>query len=332
MTGPALPAGAVVGVTGATGHIGQVLVEHLLRQEVEVRTVARRPLAFPVAGPTTGRLVHTGADVRSPAARRALAGADLVFHLAAQVWEGRGQASREAMRQVNVDGTRNILDAGPGAVVLASSAAVYGAWPDNPLPLTEDHVPRPNPECRYATDKLAAELVCRRWDGRFAVVRLCAVLGPHADVRVARALGGYRLAVPEMSGCPQAGQWMDEGDAAQALLHVGADLLGAGEVAGEVLNAGTPDWLSAPDMARLAGSRPLRAPRGLVVRAAELGRWAHLSPFGADRAALICGPLAISSEKAERLLSWQARLSSAEVFSAALARGWQGARRNRSPA
>ena len=327
-----MPAGAVVGVTGATGHIGQVLVEHLLRQEVEVRTLARRPLAFPATGPTAKRLVHTRADVRTPTARRALAGADLVFHLAAQVWEGRGQASREAMRQVNVDGTRNILDGRPGAVVLVSSAAVYGAWPDNPLPLVEDHVPRPNPECGYAADKLAAERVGRRWDGPLAVVRLCAVLGAHADVRVARSLAGYRLAVPEVSGCPQAGQWMDEGDAVEALVSAGADLLGAATVAGEVLNAGTPDWLSAPDMARLAGSRPLRAPRGLVVGAAELGHWARLSPFGADRAALICGPLAISSEKARRLLSWRARLSSAEVFSAALARGWHGARRNRSPA
>ena len=326
MTGPALPAGAVIGVTGATGHIGQVLVERLLRQDVEVRSVARRPLA-PLGA---RRLSHTCADVRSPEARRALEGTDLVFHLAAQVWEGRGRGAPEAMRQVNVEGARNVLAGAPRALVLASSAVVYGAWPDNPLPLVEDHPARPNPECRYAADKLAAEAACQRSDGRFAIVRLCAVLGPHADVRVARALSGYRLGVPEVSGCPQAAQWMDEGDAAEALLCVGADLLGPGKAAGQVLNAATADWLSAPDMARLAHSRTVRAPRGLVVAAAELGHRARLSPFGADRAVLICGPLALSPEKAKRLVSWQPRLTSAEVFSAALARGSQGGRRNRT--
>ena len=36
------------------------------------------------------------------------------------------------------------------ALVLASSAAVYGAWPDNPLPIDEGHEPHPNVECPYA--------------------------------------------------------------------------------------------------------------------------------------------------------------------------------------
>ena len=302
--------------------------------------------------PSGSRAAHTCADIRSPAARQALEGTDLVFHLAAQVWEGQragaggqGTASeraaagevppgeampgREAMRQVNVSGTSNVLAARPGAVVLASSATVYGAWPDNPLPLFEDHVPRPNPECPYAEHKLAAEQACQDWGGRWVALRLCAVLGPHADLRVARSLAGYRLAVPEVRGCPQATQWIDEADAVDALLAAGRDLLGPGRAAGQVVNIATRDWLGAPDMARLARSRHLKASRGLVMGAAELGRRARLAPFGADRAALICGPLALGPGKALELWSWSASRSSEEVFAAALARGWQGARRNR---
>lgn len=353
-----LPPGAVVGLTGTTGHLGQVLLERLLRQDVEVRSVARRPLVLPRGS----RVAHTCADIRSPAARQALEGTDLVFHLAAQVWEGQsagaggmstangqvasgraaaGEAAAgeatlgrevpggEAMRQVNVSGTSNVLAARPGAVVLASSATVYGAWPDNPLPLSEGHVPRPNPECPYAEHKLAAEQACQDWDGRWVALRLCAVLGPHADVRVARSLAGYRLAVPEVRGSPQATQWIDEADAVDGLLAAGRDLLGPGRAASQVVNIATRDWLGAPDMARLARSRRLRASRGLVMGAAELGRRARFAPFGADRAALICGPLALGSAKALELWSWSASRSSEEVFAAALARGWQGARRNR---
>jgi UDP-glucose 4-epimerase len=331
-----LPAGAVIGVTGATGHIGAVLLERLLRHEqVEVRSVARRPLVLgsAVQPGTSGRLVHTTADVRSEAARRALAGADLVFHLAAQVWLDRHAppwARREAMRSVNVEGTANVLAAGAGAVVLASSAAVYGAWPDNPLPLAETDPARPNPECPYAEDKLAAEQACARQPGLdWVALRICPVLGPHADARVARSLAGYRLAVPEIRGCPQATQWLDEDDVAGVLLRAGADLLGQRTVVGEVINAATDDWVFATDIARVAGSRVVRAPRGLVVGAAELAWRAGLSPFGSDRAALISGPLALSPAKAGRLLSWRPTRTSEQVLAAALRRGWRGAPRNR---
>lgn len=379
MTGPAgavlpsgaaaLPAGAVVAVTGATGQLGQALLERFIclatsageqgassLAGTELRTLSRRPLPRWLAaalqggpassggpqgagvkvtdeearpGPTAAHVVHTCADVRSLAAREAIEGADLVVHLAARIWPGSGVAAREEMRSVNLDGTLNVLAARPKAVVFASSAAVYGAWPDNPLPLGEDWEPRPNAECQYAVDKLLGEQAVAEGVQRWAVLRLCAVLGPHADRRVSRSLAGYRWAVPEVRGCPQALQWLDEADAAEAIWRAGADLLGPGRASGQVLNVATKDWLGAPQMATLASSRVLSAPRRLVLAAAELGRRAGLSPFGADRAALICGPLALSPEKAADLLSWQPSKSSREVFAAALARGWRQAPRNR---
>lgn len=48
-------------------------------------------------------------------------------------------------------------------VVVLSSAMVYGAWPDNPVPLTEEAVLRPNPGCRYAADKAELERLATEW-------------------------------------------------------------------------------------------------------------------------------------------------------------------------
>jgi nucleoside-diphosphate-sugar epimerase len=292
----------------------------------EVRSAARRPVNAPGPG---APVAHVCADLRDEATRRALAGVDVLYHLAAQVWEGRGATARDAMLAVNVDGTRNVLAASPGAVVLASSAAVYGAWPDNPLPLGEADDARPNPECPYAADKLAAEEVCRREAVPWAVVRLAAVLGPHADARVARAVRGYRLIVPAVRGAPQAVQWLDEDDAVEGLLAVGRDLLGAGRAAGQVVNVATTDWLGSADTARLAGSRALVLPRQVLIRASERGRRLGLSPFGADRAALINGPLALSVAKVERLVGWRPTWTSDQVLSAALDRDWRRAPRQR---
>ncbi len=292
-------------------------------------TTGHRPSAEAAPRLLVRRLEHTCADVRSLAAREAIEGADLVFHLAARVWPGGGARAREEMRSINLDGTLNVLAARPRSVVFASSAAVYGAWPDNPLPLEESWEPRPNSECPYALDKLMAEQAVAQGAQRWSLLRLCAVLGPHVDQRVARSLSGYRLAVPEVSGCPQALQWLDEGDAVEALLRAGTDLLGQAGASGQVLNVATMDWLSAPQMASLASSRVLRAPRSVVLAMAELGRRARLSPFGADRAALICGPLALSPARAAQLVAWKPAKSSEEVFATALARGWEGAPLNR---
>jgi nucleoside-diphosphate-sugar epimerase len=233
------------------------------------------------------------------------------------------------MHAANVEGTRNMLLARPGAFVFASSVSVYGAWPDNPLPMDEAHKPRPNLECPYAQQKLASERACAELAGRWVVLRLSAVLGPHADARVARAVRAYRWAVPTVAGAGQALQWLDEADVVEGLLAAGRSLLGDGGLDGQVLNLATDDWLGPGDMAELAHSRVLELPRGVLVRLSELIKRLGVTPFGADRAALIGGPLAVSAAKAHRLLGWQPTKTSAEVLAAALERDWHGSPRNR---
>ena len=48
----------------------------------------------------------------------------------------------ELMYDVDVNGTHNVLEAaaeaGIGQVLVTSSTVAYGAFPDNPVPLTED--------------------------------------------------------------------------------------------------------------------------------------------------------------------------------------------------
>jgi UDP-glucose 4-epimerase len=339
------PKRLVVGVTGATGHLGGQLLERLVQDPAveEVRSVARRPLVRPggkdaggeassgedAGGERTARFVHTQADLNKPAARSAVEGVDLLYHLAAQVWQGRGAAGALEMRTANVEGTRNMLLARPGAFVFASSVSVYGAWPDNPLPMDEAHQPRPNLECPYAQQKLASERACAELAGRWAVLRLSAVLGPHADVRVARAVRAYRWAVPAVGGAGQALQWLDEGDAVEGLLAAGRSLVAGGGADGQAVNLATADWLGPGDMAELAHSRVLELPRRVLIGMSELGKKLGITPFGADRAALIGGPLAVSAAKAHQLLGWQPTKTSAEVLAAALERDWHSSPRNR---
>jgi UDP-glucose 4-epimerase len=254
------------------------------------------------------KLVHVRADLREDRAREALAGVDVLFHLGFALWRGVDGA------HLNLDGTRNVLAARPGRIVLASSAAVYGAWPGNPLPLTEDHWPRPNPECPYAVQKLQAERICGE-SAPTVALRISAVLGPHTDRRVAGVVTRYRWAVPAIRGRNEALQFLHEDDAASAIHLAGAS------VANGVLNVAPEDWLDASDIAAIAGSRVLRMPRRLVLGGSEAGYRLRLLPFGADRAILVDGPLALDPSRAARDLSWRATRNSTEVLAGQLAIG-----------
>lgn len=284
-----------------------------------VTSVARRPVA------PRPKLRHVRADLRHPDARAALAGVDVLYHLGFQLWSGRG--GPDAMRAANLEGTANVLAGRPVQVVLASSAAVYGAWPDNPLPLTEAAPPRPNRECPYAEHKLAVEATCTAAAPTIAL-RLGAVLGPHADRAVARSVRGYRLAVPAVRGAGEALQFVDEADAVAAVVAAGRLAVGGPAAAAHdargpvplVVNVATDDWLDAAGIAAVTGGRVLRLPLRVLIAASEAGRRARLAPFGADRAVLVNGPLALDNHVAARTLGWRPTRPSVEVLAAASGR------------
>jgi nucleoside-diphosphate-sugar epimerase len=270
-----------------------------------VQSVARRPV--PVSHP---KLRHVQADLRSgPAAADALAGVDVLWHLAFQLWRSPGVDMAES----NAAATETVIRAGPGRIVFASSAAVYGAWPSNPLPLAESWPAWPNVECAYAGQKLLAERVLAA-AAPTASLRIAAVLGPNADPLVKRASKGYQRGVPAIRGVEQALQFVHEDEVAEALHLAGS----ASDVTG-VVNVAPADWLDAAGVAAVAGSRVLRVPRRVLLRGSEVAVRLKLIDFGADRAILLNGPLALDPSLAASALGWRATRSSAEVLEEFLA-------------
>lgn len=91
---------------------------------------------------------------------------DWIIHLAAQSFVPASFRDPRETFDVNVLGTLNLLtvlkDCGfTGRMIYVSSGDVYGAVPDEALPVTEARIPEPrNP---YAVSKRSAELLCRQW-------------------------------------------------------------------------------------------------------------------------------------------------------------------------
>lgn len=121
-------------VTGATGFLGSELAKQLVSRGHKVVALVRTPGKARVLQ-TIGVELHTG-DITDHATLRApMAGVDGVFHVAA--WYKVGVSGPQA-DQVNVDGTRNVLNVmgelGIPRGVYTSTVAVFsdtrGAVPD----------------------------------------------------------------------------------------------------------------------------------------------------------------------------------------------------------
>ena len=164
-------------VTGGGGFIGRNLVGRLLADGHVVRCLTR-PESRGVPEGASAWPVRFD-DVGSLTATEALAGADVVFHLA-----GVTSAARERdFDAANVVPTRNLLraisDRGVAArFVYVSSQAAAGPAAGPDAAVVEADTPRPVEA--YGRSKLAAERVVEAFADRVAttVVRPCAVYGP----------------------------------------------------------------------------------------------------------------------------------------------------------
>ena len=100
--------GNVIVVTGATGHVGNVLIRELLTQGYVVRAlVLPDDDCCPIADLNTE--IVRGDITKPPELEAAFSGADIVFHLAGIVTIMPGMA--EALDRVNVGGIRNVIAA-----------------------------------------------------------------------------------------------------------------------------------------------------------------------------------------------------------------------------
>lgn len=211
--------------------------------------------------------------------------------------------------------TRAVLDAagdgGARHVVVLSSATVYGAWPANPIPLTEDAVLSPNPELDLAVRAAERERLASEWELDHPGTTTT-ILRPATPVSA--ELNGWLAEGLLLSAQLRAGtgedppaQFVDLDDLADAVvLAATAPLKGAYNVA--------PDgWISGEGLRALAGGPRLRLPdpmAGLVLRLRRrLGpRAAHpgLAPY-------VTHPWVVANDRL-RAEGWVPRSTNEEAF------------------
>jgi nucleoside-diphosphate-sugar epimerase len=236
-----------VAVTGGAGFIGSHLVDALCTfgAEVVVLDDLSNGRRANLAGAGAHARFVEGSICDAGTLDSALAGADVVFHLAAKGSVPQSIEMPERYHEVNVGGTLRMLEACRRAkvrrVVYSASSSAYGDQPGQPK--VEGMVP--DPRSPYAYSKLACEHLMRAWSRCYGLetvsLRYFNIFGPRQ-----RHDSPYAAVVPIFAERLRAGaRPVIYGDGSQTrdFTHVAnavhANLLAgahAGTLAGEMVN------------------------------------------------------------------------------------------------
>jgi UDP-glucose 4-epimerase len=300
-------------ITGGSGYIGSRLVDLLERRD-DTEKIVICDLA-----PPKGYRPHTEferVDVRDREAVHSVlerVRPDVLVHLAFILNPSHDE---EFAYNVDVNGTHNVLEAadkaGTRQVLVTTSGVAYGAFPDNPVPLTENDPVRGVAGFTYARDKTESDRLCQLWaathpDRVMTIVRPCIVFGPNVDNYLVRLWTKQPFAV-DVGTIDSQIQFVHEDDVVEGItaLLLGRHA-GAYNVAGDGLmtNRECAELIETP-----IRKMPLRIYRGLARVMWKL-RQSEVPPGGIEFA---LHSWLLSNEKLKRTTGWTPKYSSRETF------------------
>lgn len=303
-------------VTGGAGFLGSHVAAGLVRHPSVDLVVAAdvRPPAQPVDGVVYDEADVTRSEGLAPLLERH--DIDVVVHLAAIVNPGRDHALEY---RVDVDGTRNVLEASLAAgvrrIVVSSSGAAYGYHPDSPEWLRETDPVRGNDEFPYSKHKRLVEQMLAGYRAAHpeleqVVFRIGTILGPTVQNQITALWDGPAILTIAGSDSPFVFVWVD--DVAAAMVRAATDgPTGIYNVAGD-------GRLTVHEIARRLGKPRVTIPAGLLAFALRAGRTLHLTVHGPEQVGFLRYRPVLANDALTREFGFRPSKTSAEAFEAYL--------------
>lgn len=293
-------------VTGVAGSVGS-RVARLLVALPDVDVVGLDRIRYQ----NEDLAAHHLGDVRSIDLDEVLKSADTVVHLASAYGRNEFQdASRHDTRAA-----RLTFDAaarqGVRHFVLLSSAMVYGARAENPIPLTEQAPVRPN-QLAFAENKATLERLGREWEsdsgGVLTIIRPTTGVAAGGSSWVARSM---QLAAGLGSDANPHLQFLHLDDLAAAVSVL------VEQRAGGVFNVAPDGWVRADEVRELSGRAPrLRIPGPVAHRITQVSWDAGIVATPPGIMTYATNPWVVSND-AIRGLGWEPEYSNVEAYVAA---------------
>ncbi|MCP3936249.1 MAG: NAD-dependent epimerase/dehydratase family protein [Actinomycetia bacterium] len=257
-------------VTGAAGELGALVISALRRADPDCRIVATDVDPLGARGPVG--LHDEAVDFVSLDVARDVelltemaSSSDVIVHLA---WsDSSSDAEIRAGEDLNREMCLNVLRAaelgGVAHLVMVSSATVYGAWPNSPVPISEIEPLRPNPGFRYAETKAEHERLIVEWRRRTGIgVSILRPAPAVADRHVSWLGDAVMNAAAMKAGLEDPPtQFLHQNDLASAIALAAVRRLDG------PYNVAPDGWLTGEELRALFGPRPrVRLPTAMAER------------------------------------------------------------------
>jgi GDP-4-dehydro-6-deoxy-D-mannose reductase len=196
-------------ITGITGMIGSHLAKELSGAGYEVAGISRATSAARYAGVNPIYKHYLGDILDRPFLERVWQDwqPEIVFHLAAQAYNGASWEAEDTTYALNISGSRNVLGAchrfSPRArIIPACSSAEYGFVPESMFPIDEDATPL-HPITPYGVSKACTEMMSHQYHQNYemdvVIPRLFIHVGPDHPPATALQAFAMQLAAIKLS-------------------------------------------------------------------------------------------------------------------------------------
>lgn len=291
-----------IAITGISGYIGSRLLSRLDEM------------------PDIGKIV--GIDIRPPTRRATKLrfycqeilqplgeifvenDVDTAIHLAFVL---KPTHDRKGARRVDIGGISNFMDACRQAqvrhILYLSSHTVYGAYPDNPVPLREDAPLRPIIGFQYSWDKAEAERMLTDFaashrDVCLTILRSCPVIGPNAGNSIVTSM--FKPLMIRVAGFDPPLQFVHEDDLVELVVTM------LRQKKAGIFNVAGDGEVRYTELARLCGKRTVTLSGKLLHSLMSFSWSLHLqNESPASGLEFIKYPPVVSTEKLKRETGFQ---------------------------
>lgn len=299
-------------VTGGSGFLGQSVVPALIEAcEVVVSADIRPPQhEYP-------KVVYAECDITDLARLNHLVAEhriDTIVHLAAVVNPPPGM-DKELIRSIDVDGTRNVIDAGLAhevkRIIVTSSGAAYGYHPDNDFPLKESSPIRGNDEFAYSKHKRLVEEMLQTTrlehpEIEQVVLRVGTILGINVDNQITDLFKRPRLLKVTGHDSPFVFIWDED----LTRIVVRAVL---GETTG-IFNVAGDGWLSVDQLAEILGKKVRSIPAVVLKFGLWVARALRLSQYGPEQVRFLQYRPVLDNAALKSTFGYAPQLTSRQTF------------------
>ncbi len=302
----------MIAVTGASGFFGRAL-EPKLAPSGPLRGLFREPSEISERWQKRGHQVVFGSLADANALASLVAGADVIYHLAART----AKNDPEECRRVNVEGTERLAraahTAGVHRLVYVSSISVYAATESSDQTITEETEPRgierlnPYSRTKFQGEEIVRALAAQGEGPEYTIIRPTNVYGPWGRSWFLDWIGRLER-VPMVIGGNIPVDLVHVDDVATALVQAGE----AQAAAGETVHIGHETMTLADYGARIGrviDRRIWRLPRPIDYLARVLVENGHRLLKGDRMSTPLMRRVRFPHTKAQRLIDYDPRVS-----------------------